>query len=392
MDMEISYYYECYSFKAKYVPDCLKIDVVSAHFILDLNFTSDYNDVNSPAAQKLLKNTVPLLKKSVGLIKIDFLNEKIKNGSVILEMEIKLVRNSINDIQSLFNNDPDACEKFLGIINSNEDNCWHKNTQKIFLEKNYTFIGVRFDGSNEDKVSTTFPVSTTFTSSASTSHDSITETPSITATKTLAITNSKKDNSETFNVSKTGKSTQVTTSLKFSTIPSPSTEKIKITTDKNQNSITQNVSINGESNPTLTQADLLSTLTTISSTTFFENTLIQTTDQTVDTSLNNTLAFLKNSSEPNYDKNQSSTTFTLTSILSTKVNNCSFTETENGAIFETGNPYNSNSRMRLISRICFGHSYYIGRIYVVIYRSLFEKNHISVNISLSYIGQFIIFN
>ena len=124
--------------------------------------------------------------------------------------------------------------------------------------------------------------------------------------------------------------------------PSPSSESLKITTEKNQNSVTQNVSINDEADPTLMQANLLSTSTTIFSTTVSKDPSTQTTDSNLDIPQNYT-----SETEPYNDKGPSSTTSTLTSLTSTKVNNCSFTETEHGTIFETGNPYNSNSRMSL---------------------------------------------
>ena len=104
LDMEISYYLECYSYKAEYVPKCLKTDVVSAEFSFDMPFEENYFDISSENTQQLWRDIGPLLKRSFGKIEISTKLKRITKGSVIILIDIQPTRHSAADINSLLNN------------------------------------------------------------------------------------------------------------------------------------------------------------------------------------------------------------------------------------------------------------------------------------------------
>lgn len=144
--MEISYYFECFSYKADYDPKCLRIDVLTAEFSFQMQFDEDYNDILSSKSTTLLKDIEPLLKQSFGVMEINLSNTKIRKGSVIIVEELRPIRNSVSEIKLLLNNDKNTCEEFL---DETTDLCWHKNTEKIFKEKGFKFLGVSFDDDQE---------------------------------------------------------------------------------------------------------------------------------------------------------------------------------------------------------------------------------------------------
>ena len=152
--MEISYYYECFSYKANFDPKCLTLDVLIAEFSFKLPFHDDYNDILSSKSTALLKIMEPLLKKSFGAMEINLSCTKIRKGSVIIVEELRPVRNSVSEVKLLLSNNKNSCEEFL-----DEKNCWcwHTNTQKIFRENGYEFLGVRIIESNEQEEPTAFP-------------------------------------------------------------------------------------------------------------------------------------------------------------------------------------------------------------------------------------------
>ena len=153
--MEISYYFECFSYKADYDPKCLRIDVLTAEFSFQMQFDEDYNDILSSKSTTLLKDIEPLLKQSFGVMEINLSNAKIRKGSVIIVEELRPIRNSVPEIKLLLNNDKNTCEEFLGVSDETTDLCWHKNTEKIFREKEFKFLGVSFD--DDQEVSTVSP-------------------------------------------------------------------------------------------------------------------------------------------------------------------------------------------------------------------------------------------
>ena len=156
VDMEISYYYECFRYKANFDPKCLEIDVLTAEFSFKLPFYDDYNDILSSSSTSLLKIMEPLLKQSFGTMEINLSSTKIRKGSVIIVEELRPVRNSVSEVKLLLSNNRTSCEEFL-----DEKNCWcwHTNTQKIFRENGYEFLGVRIIESNEQPA--VFPIRST---------------------------------------------------------------------------------------------------------------------------------------------------------------------------------------------------------------------------------------
>ena len=149
--MEISYYYECYNFKANFDPKCLKIDVLTAEFSFWLPLHDDFNDILSSKSKTLLKIIEPLLKQSFGAMEINLssLETKIEKGSVIIVEELRPVRNSVPEVKLLLSNNKTSCEKFLDETNCL---CWHENAQKIFQEKGFLFLGVKLIESNVQEV------------------------------------------------------------------------------------------------------------------------------------------------------------------------------------------------------------------------------------------------
>ena len=155
--MEISYYFECFSYKAElFDPKCLRIDVLTVEFSFEMPFDDDYKDISSSNSTKLLKNIEPLLKQSFGVMEINLSTTKILKGSVIIVEELRPVRNPVSDIKLLLENDKDACKEFLDETN---DLCWNKNTKKIFREKEFEFLGVKII--DEQNVPTKSPTSST---------------------------------------------------------------------------------------------------------------------------------------------------------------------------------------------------------------------------------------
>ena len=149
--MEISYYYECYNFKAYFDPKCLKIDVLTAEYSFWLPSHDDFNDILSSKSKTLLKIIEPLLKQSFGAMEINLssLETKITKGSVIIVEELRPVRNSVPEVKLLLSNNKTSCEKFLDETNCL---CWHENAQKIFREKGFLFLGVKLIESNVQEV------------------------------------------------------------------------------------------------------------------------------------------------------------------------------------------------------------------------------------------------
>ena len=322
--MEISYYYECFTYKAKYVPKCLEADFVSAKFVFDLEFLEDYKNISSAESKKLLSDIIPLIRKSFGGIDVDLSKIRIEEGSVQLLVEIKLIRNSVSDIESLLNNHEDACRKFLGkeSIDSVGDKCWYKNTEKIFEDEGYTFVDLEFTGSDEAAVLTIVP--------SSIAEQTVTteSLPNLTTTPSTIIDSRTPDDSNTV------KSTQSTTET------SRTTEKIKTTSRKNEISITQTV------------------LTTPSTTNYFRTLISEITAPKSDF-LSTSTSVRQDSSEPNNDEVSTSSSMISTSLTSSNIGNCYFTETENSAVFETGNPYNINMRLRFLIKKKFSSSYFV---------------------------------
>ena len=303
--MEISYYYECFSYKAEFVPKCLEADFVSAEFVFDMEFDENYNNISSAPYKKLLSDMRLLIQKSLGGIDVDLSNIRIKEGSVKFFVDIKLIRNSVSDIESLLNNNKDACRKFLGeeSIDSAGDKCWDKNTEKIFKDKEYTFVSLKFTGSDEAAVLPIFPSSTT--------------------------------------------EQTVTTTTQSSTERSLTTEKIKTTSRKNL--ITQSAYTNDITGPTVKQADSPNTSktmpTTLSTTNNFRTLTSEVIAPTSDFLSTSASVRQEISSESNNDEISTSSSL-ITSLTSTNIDKCYFNETGNSAVFDTGKPYNNNMRLR----------------------------------------------
>ena len=303
--MEISYYYECFSYKAEFVPKCLEADFVSAEFVFDMEFDENYNNISSAPYKKLLSDMRLLIQKSLGGIDVDLSNIRIKEGSVKFFVDIKLIRNSVSDIESLLINNKDACRKFLGeeSIDSAGDKCWDKNTEKIFKDKEYTFVSLKFTGSDEAAVLPIFPSSTT--------------------------------------------EQTVTTTTQSSTERSLTTEKIKTTSRKNL--ITQSAYTNDITGPTVKQADSPNTSktmpTTLSTTNNFRTLTSEVIAPTSDFLSTSASVRQEISSESNNDEISTSSSL-ITSLTSTNIDKCYFNETGNSAVFDTGKPYNNNMRLR----------------------------------------------
>ena len=303
--MEISYYYECFSYKAEFVPKCLEAYFVSAEFVFDMEFDENYNNISSAPYKKLLSDMRLLIQKSLGGIDVDLSNIRIKEGSVKFFVDIKLIRNSVSDIESLLINNKDACRKFLGeeSIDSAGDKCWDKNTEKIFKDKEYTFVSLKFTGSDEAAVLPIFPSSTT--------------------------------------------EQTVTTTTQSSTERSLTTEKIKTTSRKNL--ITQSAYTNDITGPTVKQADSPNTSktmpTTLSTTNNFRTLTSEVIAPTSDFLSTSASVRQEISSESNNDEISTSSSL-ITSLTSTNIDKCYFNETGNSAVFDTGKPYNNNMRLR----------------------------------------------
>ena len=339
--MEISYYYECFSYKGEFVPKCLEADYVLAEFVFgNKEFVEDHNDILSAESKKLLKDIRLLLQKSLGGIDADLSKIRIvkntkeirnKEGSVKILVKIKLIRNSVSDIESLLNNNEDACRKFLGeeSIDSAGYKCWDKNTKKIFQDKGYEFLSLQFTGSDEAAV-LTIPQTSAQTST------------NLTTTQSSAFDYSTTIDSRTPKP-KTEKSTQLTAETRRTT------EKIKTTSSKNKNLITQAVFTNDTTGPTVKQADSLNTSkimpTTPSTTNNFRTLTPEVTAPASDFSSTSTLVRQEDTSEPNNYEIITSSSL-ITSLTSTNIDQFYFNETENGAVFETGKPYNNNMRLR----------------------------------------------
>ena len=77
VDMEISYYYECFSYKAEYVPKCLEVDFVSAEFVFDMSQSGDISffevrkGLRDPTSLALALNSSPecIIRKELSKIR-----------------------------------------------------------------------------------------------------------------------------------------------------------------------------------------------------------------------------------------------------------------------------------------------------------------------------------
>ena len=139
--------------------ECLEVKLVA--FELGETFHLDYENLESETSIYLWNKLELLLEKTFGDIEVDlslvnlregFCARNLREGSIIVYVEILSIRNRKNPTEricnkdniSLLKNDKESCKIFLGYNSTNNDegNCWKKRAEKIFMNEGIQFLGV----------------------------------------------------------------------------------------------------------------------------------------------------------------------------------------------------------------------------------------------------------
>ena len=228
--MEISYYVECMSFKGDFNPTCLTEDDRTAEFTFGR--IDNFSNNDSQKSGKIWARIEPLLKQSFGKIEVVFSMDnisqsdlskqrrKIQKFQLIVQLTMRPVRHSAEDMLLLIKNNEEACKQFLTNISNDasENSCWSNTAKRIFSENGIEFIGVILNStSSQEDASSTAPETSTM---KPTSGDisSQTSTPSTTTHSTLIKSTSTTTSSDSSTLSTISHST---TSVLSTTTHSP---------------------------------------------------------------------------------------------------------------------------------------------------------------------------
>ena len=171
--MEISYFYECDTLDSQIGSlKCLEVKLVAFEFVE--TFQLDYENLESETSIYLWNELKPLLEKTFGDIQVElslvnlregFFARNLREESIIVYVETLSIRNRKNptekisnkNIISLLQNDKKSCTKFLGYNSTynEEENCWKKRAERIFLEKGFKFRGVYLNPTKTPQSATT---------------------------------------------------------------------------------------------------------------------------------------------------------------------------------------------------------------------------------------------
>ena len=305
--MEISYYFECHQYEPRYTPDCHTIDVA---FQFGAEYIEDYRDIKSKKSIKLWNDVEPLLRQSFGEMSIDLTLRKITNNgeldSVLTYTDILPIDVPAFDIDSLLNNDPNVCQKYLGEqqSNSTDDGCWTSSTKEVFENSEYEYRDVKITNPISSENSSLVSNSTTTATKTITTSTTSTESSTITTTKTNSTTMTETTSTTTSSLISTTRTTTTsntksttstptitttkTTSTTMSETTSTTTSSIisttRITTTSITKSTTSTITTTKTTSTTETATISISSATTTTATNTFSTTSTITTTQTKTTS------------------------------------------------------------------------------------------------------------
>ena len=228
--MEISYYFECLNVNGTFYPECSSSNSRTAEFRFEMKFSQNYTDLNSDESKKLWHDIEPIMKKSFGSTAIELTIKEIKNGSVVLEVEITPLRkNSVDEMNWLLNNNITACQNILDSkINDDISDCWAEHTKEIFIANNFTFLGVSIKPiitANATRITTDSTTTTIANSTRVTTSSTSTKVSTITTASTIATTSTTTTTANIITASNSTTTVSSKTVLKMSSSIAETTAK-----------------------------------------------------------------------------------------------------------------------------------------------------------------------
>ena len=152
LDMEISFYVECFEQNEKFIPWCLTVDLKVVDFTfrisdeIDIIETSQlWASVESILSQSFGTITVEVSIKDYQKSQMNRKRSRSQKRNEIFVINIKPIRQPSKsrghvgeNLEALLLNDKIACENFLG---TRGEDCWSEHARVKFLKQGITYIG-----------------------------------------------------------------------------------------------------------------------------------------------------------------------------------------------------------------------------------------------------------
>ena len=207
-DLEISYYFECYTAVPDIALKCIFL-AARAAFKFAESFHEDYEDLKSVKSNELWNMIEPLLEESFGVIEVDLSLINIK--PIMIEEEIqKSIQTEVDiiPIRNRNNSEDQISVENINTLLANDQ--WNRKTENIFRQ-----AGIKFEG--VDLIPLTPPINQIQNLSTTTEKTSLVDTITLTDISTSKWSTTLLDEKLATNRTTTRMTTSMNKPTKFST-------------------------------------------------------------------------------------------------------------------------------------------------------------------------------